>query len=66
MLPYRLEKSLRTDTMLYSYKDVVELVAWALIPDKSRENYSIDSFKENYPDVFDQKMVEADRLISSS
>jgi hypothetical protein len=66
MLPYKLEKALNSENLLYSYKDVVELVAFALIPEKSRKDLTIDSFKAQYPDVFDHKMIDADQLISYS
>ena len=66
MLPFRLQKQLASDNKLYTYKDVVELVAFALIPESSRESTNIDAFKEKYLDVFENKMITADRLISYS
>jgi hypothetical protein len=66
MIPYNLQKQLDNSNPLYSYKDVVELVAFALIPERTRENYTIGTFQENFPDVFDTKMIEADHLISYS
>ena len=65
MLPFHLEKQLKSDTKLYTYKDVVELVAFALTPGRL-EGDTIESFQSKYPDIFDHKMIEAHRLISYS
>lgn len=64
MLPYKLEKALASPNKLYTYKEVVELVAWALLPIEARNNHNIEDFKKKYPDVFDHKIIEADRIIS--
>lgn len=66
MLPYKLEKQLESTDLLYSYKDVVELVAFALIAPKVREGETIESLKDKYPDVFDMKIIAAHDLISYS
>lgn len=64
MLPYNLEKQMKNPTKLYSYGEVVELVAWALVNPLLRNESNIDKYKEQHPDIFDQKCIEADRLIS--
>lgn len=66
MLPFKLQKQMQGTTPLYTYREVVELVAFALIDRNSREDGPIESFKDKYPDVFDQKCIEADRMISIS
>jgi hypothetical protein len=65
-LPFKLEKDLKDQKPLYSYKDVVELVAWALVPLALREKFTLESFKDAYPDVWDHKMIDAATLISYS
>lgn len=65
MLPFSLRKQLESTTRLYTYKDVVELVAFALTPSRLYGD-TIESFQAKYPDVFDMKIIEADRLISYS
>lgn len=64
-LPFDIAKSMKSETRLYTYKDVIELVAFALIKDKA-EGETIESFQTKYPDVFDLKIIEAHRLISYS
>lgn len=66
MLPHNLKVSIESTTKLYTYGDVAQLVAFALIPANVREGRTIEYFKERYPDVFDQKIIDADRLISFS
>ena len=64
MLPYKLMKDLESTKPLYTYKDVIELVAWALVPPDIRGKVTVEEFVRQYPDVFDQKMIDADFLIS--
>lgn len=66
MLPFDLERQMNKDTLLYTFKDVLELMAWASIPEDTREGYTIESFKETYPDVFDGKIIIANRILSYS
>jgi len=63
MLPFDLEKNMNKDTKLYTFRDVLELMAWASISEDARESYTIDTFKETYPDVFDKKIIEANRIL---
>jgi len=63
MLPFDLEKQMEKGTLLYTFKDMLELMAWASLPEDTREGYTIEYFKETYPDVFDKKIIEANRIL---
>lgn len=62
-LPFRLEDSFKSETALYTYKELCYLVAWGLVAEDVRLKTSPDKFIESHPDVWEHKLIEADKLI---
>ena len=48
---------------LYTYTEVLELMAFAALPEATREKYTIDTFKTTFPDVFNGKKALAERIL---